>query len=315
MNNTIFLPDALKAVDNWCVWRLEHDKKGRLTKVPYCCPGIKASSINRNTWSSFETISAVLESAPGLFNGYGLMIDDGFVFIDVDHCIGENGDMSETGKDILSAFPLSYAEYSQSGQGVHIITRGTIPRGFKNGKQGVEMYASGRFCACTGNPVQMLEPSEEQDGINYVFRKYKTERREPRHGYTSTEPIPAQHSDGWIIRHASGASGQSGIKFRALFESGDISGYPSASEADIALCALLAFWCDRNHEQIDRIFSQSKLYRPKWERQNYKYDTIKKACGFIHESLSEQEASRQRKIAENLRNASATQLWDWGQTR
>jgi primase-polymerase (primpol)-like protein len=46
-----------------------------------------------------------------------------------------------------------------------------------------------------------------------------------------------------------------GEKFAKLW-SGDVSGYPSQSEADLALCGILAFWT-RDRAQIDRLFRQS----------------------------------------------------------
>ena len=61
---------------------------------------------------------------------------------------------------------------------------------------------------------------------------------------------------------------RNGMQFARLWH-GDISGYPSHSEADLALCAMLAFWCGPDPERIDRLFQQSKLYRAKWHRRHY----------------------------------------------
>lgn len=52
-------------------------------------------------------------------------------------------------------------------------------------------------------------------------------------------------------------------KFDRLM-AGDGSGYASPSQADIALCNLLAFYSD-DAGQIDRIFRQSGLWREKWD--------------------------------------------------
>jgi putative DNA primase/helicase len=41
--------------------------------------------------------------------------------------------------------------------------------------------------------------------------------------------------------------------------------YASRSEADAALCALLAFYT-KDAEQLDRLFRSSGLMRPKWDR-------------------------------------------------
>lgn len=50
-----------------------------------------------------------------------------------------------------------------------------------------------------------------------------------------------------------------GSKFAALW-SGDASGYASQSEADAALCCLLAWWTRHNTARVDRLFRQSGLY-------------------------------------------------------
>ena len=74
-----------------------------------------------------------------------------------------------------------------------------------------------------------------------------------------------------IIRRASTA--QNGEKFNALW-AGDHSAYGSRSEADAALCSILAFWIGPDAERIDRLFRQSGLMREKWERDDYREQTI-----------------------------------------
>jgi hypothetical protein len=62
-------------------------------------------------------------------------------------------------------------------------------------------------------------------------------------------------------------------KFNKLFHEGDITGYPSQSEADAALCTILSLWTGGDPIAIDRIFRQSKLFSPKWdENQGAKTD-------------------------------------------
>ena len=74
-----------------------------------------------------------------------------------------------------------------------------------------------------------------------------------------------------------------GAKFERLY-SGDWSGdYPSQSEADLALLNHLAFWCNRDAEQMARLFSLSSLASEKWQkRPDYRNRTIRRAiagCG------------------------------------
>lgn len=77
-------------------------------------------------------------------------------------------------------------------------------------------------------------------------------------------------------------------KFNRLY-SGDISGYPSSSEAEAALCAILAFYT-RDADQIDRIVQASKLSRDKWtsKRGNTTYGahTIAGAIALVTERYS-----------------------------
>ena len=61
---------------------------------------------------------------------------------------------------------------------------------------------------------------------------------------------------------------KSGDKIRRLYN-GDISDYPSHSEADQALCNYLAFWFNRDAAKIDYVFKQSGLYREKWDEKHY----------------------------------------------
>ena len=66
---------------------------------------------------------------------------------------------------------------------------------------------------------------------------------------------------------------------------GDTSAYTGDdSRADLALCSMLAFWTANDEIRVDRLFRQSRLYREKWERQDYRQGTIKKAIEGNHET-------------------------------
>jgi putative DNA primase/helicase len=62
---------------------------------------------------------------------------------------------------------------------------------------------------------------------------------------------------------AKALNARNGGKFSRLW-SGDIRGYPSHSEADLALCGILAFYIG-DEAQLDRLFRRSALYRDKWD--------------------------------------------------
>lgn len=73
-------------------------------------------------------------------------------------------------------------------------------------------------------------------------------------------------SDEELIERARNAA--NGEKFGQLWD-GDVSSYESQSEADTALCSLLAFWTGGDATWMDQLFRQSELIRPKWDEQHF----------------------------------------------
>ena len=71
----------------------------------------------------------------------------------------------------------------------------------------------------------------------------------------------------------------------------DYSDYGSQSEADCALCTMIAFRTGPDPDMIDRVFRASALMREKWEREDYREATIQKAIeacnGTFHRSKME----------------------------
>ena len=109
----------------------------------------------------------------------------------------------------------------------------------------------------------------------------KTKRTKARALPAGFLPPSAEHvaEDNRILEMAQDAA--NATKFKTLFHDGNWKslGYRSQSEADLALCSLLAFWCDSNKEapsadHIDRLFRRSALYRHKWERADYRGGTV-----------------------------------------
>lgn len=115
---------ALDAAPQWCAWR-EELRKGKLTKVPYSTPQIKAAADNPATWITRARAGAVAadllsgkrKGGVGLFlGGAG---DLRFGGIDLDSCLGMLGDLTPWAEEVLARFP-SYAEVSPSGTGVKV---------------------------------------------------------------------------------------------------------------------------------------------------------------------------------------------------
>ena len=75
-------------------------------------------------------------------------------------------------------------------------------------------------------------------------------------------------------------------------------GYPSASEADLGLCKILAFWTGNDAERIDRLFRRSGLMRNKWDEyrgaQTYGEMSIAKAIADTKEVWKGSHKKRQQ---------------------
>ena len=149
-----FIPDAMKAVPNWVCWKSIPDAKSHsgIKKIPINpMTGGQAMSNNPQTWSDYGT--AVREAAK--YSGIGFMFTgSGFFGVDIDDCRSAVEDYNDGRTDnIVHEFIYglcSYAELSQSGNGIHIICKGSLPDGARRrGK--IEMYDKGRFFIMTGN--------------------------------------------------------------------------------------------------------------------------------------------------------------------
>lgn len=261
------LPHMLKNHNRFCCWRYEQ-RDGRKTKVPYN-PVTKnrAKSDDPNTFCDFETAIA----AAGNFDGIGFLVGDGVCAIDLDDCFDENGSLKPVAQDVTDVFKGSYVERSPSGKGLRIIFQAP---GFaydkskyyiNNRKYGLEVYVAGatnRFVTLTGNIYRKGDVIDQTKALQIVLDKFMM-RPATQPKSATIENGQSYLSDESVIEK----SGKSvhGDKFKALWQ-GDTTGYPSPSEADLALCSTLTFFCSGDTAQVDRLFRRSGLYRDKWDR-------------------------------------------------
>ena len=125
------------------------------------------------------------------------------------------------------------------------------------------MYDGGRYFTVTGRHLDGT-PTTIEERTTQLAELHARIFPPSVNGNGHHAPAPMlpldDHAD--LIDRASAAA--NGAKFRSLWN-GDASGYDSHSEADIALCNMLAFWTDRDPGRIDRLFRQSGLFREKWD--------------------------------------------------
>lgn len=284
------IPNELKQYPNWVCWQAfpqprpdDPDHIGKIPINPHT--GDTAKSNDPDTWSDFDTAVKASERFSGgnPAGGIGFMFGNSpFFGVDVDKVEPEIREFLDGGSGIVTEFVYalqSYAELSPSRKGIHIICRGSLPKGGR--KRGrVEMYDTGRFFTMTGNSFGgFSEIRESTETIKPLHEKYLGGiRTEPAQRAVVSGELPTSVSD--VLELAFNA--KNGGKFRALFE-GSVSGYNSQSEADMALCNMLAFWTGCNAALMDEIFRSSGLMRDKWDRHQsgstYGALTIQKAIG------------------------------------
>lgn len=279
---------------------LKPNGKPKMNKIPMNPrTGTYAKVNNPATWSDYETAVGAVEKYG--FDGIGFVFTEasGIVGIDLDDCVLPDGSLNAFSQGVLEQLH-SYAEYSPSGDGIHILVRGRIPRCFKSGR--IEMYDRGRFFTYTGQRVPGFDlPIKERQAALDRLVAAHAKQLEPAN--TSAEAPAASVNastlpdDRLLLEKAMQAS--NGAKFSALWR-GDAFGYASQSEADSALCHMLAFWTSNDATAIDRLFRQSGLMREKWDDRHYSdgrtygQQTIQRAIANTAEAYDSGRASELR---------------------
>ena len=275
------LPLKLRETGLFNCWRYEKKPgKEKPDKVPYNpMYGCRGQSNNPATFADYQ--KALQEV--GKYDGLGIGVFHNLVVIDIDDCVKDGVIISDVARDVVEIMDC-YTEISPSGTGLRLICEAT---GFQFNKAiyyihykklGLEIYIAGvtnKYLTVTGNVIKSGDLEERGDEIGQVLDKYmrrpnkdtkRTSRNIPNTGAVSNKDIPG------IARKAKNRE-----KFIRLFDNGDISGYESQSNADLALCNILAFYAGGDESVIDTLFRQSKLMRDKWERDDYRSDTIRNA--------------------------------------
>src|SRR6266702_4998821 len=141
------LPEELRSLKQWVLWRYEDVGAAKPTKVPYTLRGTLANVTDPSTWSSFDDLLRSVEL--GNFSGIGFVFSDAdpYCFIDLDDAEGDDAILQRHLK-VYHEFE-TYAEVSPSGKGLHLICKGKVPAGRRRSK--IEIYPHERYATMTGN--------------------------------------------------------------------------------------------------------------------------------------------------------------------
>ena len=255
------IPNELREWPQWVTWRYEV-VNGRQTKVPYTANGQYRANVNDPaTWGTFN--EACQTAAGAVMHGIGFVLtaNDPYTGIDIDD--KESNPASEeelvAHDRILRSF-VSYTERSVGARwidaqgrergGHHIIIKGKIAGGRDRGHVGV--YSTGRYLTFNGEVVRNAPIGNFQPLLDKLVEQMPDNSAE----YELLD-VEAVMTDREV--HEMAMEAYNGEKYDKLCQGKwEELGYPSRSEADLALISILAYYT-RDNEQVRRLFRYSVL--------------------------------------------------------
>ena len=282
MNKFENIPEEIKNLNNWVLWKLEY-RNGEKTKPPYQIingKGIKSNDPKKCT--SYDETLNYYNNHRGEYKGIGFMFEgSGYTGIDIDHHIGVKDTITEEEEHYIIDTLDSYTETSQSGAGAHVIVRGSIPQDFK---KKIEMYSHAHYFAMTGDIIDGRKDIEDRQlKLDELYKSYsgKEVKSVAPVILAAPEEVISKEPTDYEALLDKALTGANGLKIRTLYIEGDIRFYNGDdSRADLGLCDYLAYYFDNDFKDIDYMFRKSKLYRPKWDEmhgaQTYGTMTINK---------------------------------------
>jgi putative DNA primase/helicase len=268
------IPARLRDKRQFVVWAYQQ-VDDELKKPPFDPRTGRLASVAKSTsWGSLADAKRAYDT--GNYAGIGIVLtrESGIVGIDLDHCV-EEGHLSKEAGQIIDSL-ASYTEVSPSGTGIHILLEGRLPGPYRRrGK--VEMYEELRYLSLTGHTL-VSSPSDilpRQNELQHLYQRLFTgESRIPdkentgggRERHWSPPPVSAEV----VLEKAMKA--KNGVNFKRYYGGdptlweGAGARHRSQSEADFTLVLMLLYWTNNDAGQAERLFRQSGLMRPKWDR-------------------------------------------------
>lgn len=237
----------------WVNWKML-TRDGKTTKVPI------GESDNPDTWSILADLPDQ-ENIGIMFGTKKLLLG-----IDIDKCLDDKkniiGDNAKAILDLLLA-ANTYAEISPSGTGLHLFLDLEEPMDLKaNRKGGYECYTTGRYFTVTKNPYMLEKPvrtvsiAEAEELLAIIGYPWKKDGLQaPAQRQPNADLVPSDDAD--LLKTMFRAKNGSAIK--ALHD-GDISAYGTdQSVGDMAFLSHLAFYCQGNPDQMERMWLASPI--------------------------------------------------------
>lgn len=262
------LPDELQALTTWVPWVTRPRPGGGIGKVPALPNRGQLRPVDgRTAHLCIQEAHHLAERHGAAGLGVVLGADSGLCALDLDGPLG-------TGAFILLRELDAYAERSPSGTGVHLWLSGTLESNRR--RPGMELLSRG-LVTVTGLPLtgrsralgNLRAAGPLLGGWSHGHSVLAPARASP--------PSQSQPADRDVLCRL--LTARNGERARHLLD-GDAQGYPSLSEADLALARMLRFYT-LDEAQLERLMRRSALCRSKWGPEGthvtYLFRTIRRA--------------------------------------
>lgn len=288
------VPYELKTKKQWCVFKVFYNKgQGRYGKVILnVADGKWASSTDSGTWTSFDAAIEYAKKNNCAGVSFALTTQDNIFCVDLDDTILDDKSLSPLASELLEKSQNTYSEKSVSGKGIHIFFKTESDMSlYLTHSDTIECYGTAKFISMTG---EKLNTASTIGDASYEFLKTvkKNLGEKPKIGIYGNQGV-SKCSDSEVI--AKIRRSKRAADFDRLWNGEDLCG--DHSRSDYMLCGILAYFTDCDAAQMDRLFRQSGLYRPKWDR-NYGRYTIDKV-------IERTPVSRYRKTNNDGENSSS----------
>jgi hypothetical protein len=206
------IPAELRQPALWLQYYLSPDPK-KPDKKPRKHPEVKYAT-PEDRQANLKSLEYLIQNRRLAKNGgYQRYIDpqEGFVYIDLDHVRdSQTGNLQPWALELVERLD-TYTEISASGNGLHLVARGTLPRDFKIDTNPVEIYSGhipNKLLALTGDVLDLqFTINGRQSGLEEILSR--AEGGEFGLGKSAEAPLvkcprendadmPASCLDGWL---------------------------------------------------------------------------------------------------------------------
>jgi primase-polymerase (primpol)-like protein len=283
------IPISLLAIARWVLYVISCGRKIPLD------PRTLRPSNGPDAYADYQFVANRLADAHASMDGAGTRPDGlgfrfewdaiaPFGFVDLDHCRDPLTGIIEPWALAIITRMNSYTETSPSRTGVHIFCRTQRPPEGRCRKGHVEIYTRSRWATITGQhlagtPFDLEDRTHELLALHQeVFGVAEAPAPLPPASSATTSPF----TDAELLHLALTAA--NGRSFYELYKGPVPPG--DRSRLDFDLVCKLMFWFAHNFDRVDRMFRQSALMRPKWNRADYRLRTMRAAAARVTEQYS-----------------------------